>query len=436
MSPAAAAPGLQVNLSVASPPTGASLYSATTFVGTAVSSASITWSPNVENGVQSGGLELMLYLPEFMGSGTFHDTVTVSVCTDAKCAQQITGSPLSVAVTYTVTGNAISDASYVILPTTLAFDAPSNGPAPSTTVNVTAYDVPPYGAYVFYTSETGGPVASMSFKQTSANAEPYAYGTGTLTVNMKLPASLGPGTYNDLITLSICYDTACLKPAAGTPFKIPVTYTVTASAGREFQQRIIPRNLDALAVDPTGSVLYGTTLPLSSGGSVTPGQLLAINPTTGTVTALVNLPGAVSQIVPSADGAYIYLVTEIVPPSQPAPSIQAVRVRTSDMTIDQSVPLSSLTIEPAQIAVSPVDSNTWTGAFSSQGNVWSVAIFDGGVSRPNIWSVMSDVVYGNQALWSRDASTVYILDANLNAVPVSASGTRERYATPSRNRGL
>lgn len=419
VSPTAAAPGLQVNLSVANPPTGGTLYSATTFGGTAVSSASIIWSPNLVNGAQSGALELMLYLPAFIGSGTFHDTVSIAVCTDSKCAQQIAGSPVSVAVTYTVTGNAVSDASYVVLPTTLAFDVPSNGAGPSTIVNVTAYDVPPYGAYVFYTSETGGPVASMSFQQTSANAEPYAYGTGALTVNMKLPASLGPGTYNDLITLSICYDTACLKPAAGTPFKIPVTYTVTASAGREFQEQVIQQNLSALAVDSTGSVLYGTTIPVSGGP---PAQLLEINPTTGAVSTLLNLPALVAQIAPSRDGSYLYVLTGFSVASQLSPPIQVIRVRTSDMTIDQTVPLSSSTNEPAQIAVSPLDSNTWSAAFTNQANVWSVAIFDGAVARPNPWSTTSDVVYGNEGLWSSDASTLYILDANLNAVPVSASG--------------
>lgn len=415
VSPTAAAPGLQVNLSVANPPTGGTLYSATTFGGTAVSSASIIWSPNLVNGAQSGALELMLYLPAFIGSGTFHDTVTVAVCTDSKCAQQIAGSPVSVAVTYTVTGNAISDASYVILPTTLAFDVPSNGAGPSTIVNVTAYDVPPYGAYVFYTSETGGPVASMSFQQTSANAEPYAYGTGALTVNMKLPASLGPGTYNDLITLSICYDTACLKPAAGTPFKIPVTYTVTASAGREFQEQIIQQNLSTLAVDPTGTVLYGTTIPMSSGPGA---QLLEINPTTGAVSTVLNLPALVAQIVPSLDGAYLYLLTEFSVAAQLSPPIQVIRVRTSDMTIDQTVPLSSSTNEPAQIAVSPLNSNTWSAAFTNQG-VWSVVIFDGAVARPNSWP---SGAYANEAFWSSDASTLYILDADLDAVPVSASG--------------
>ena len=366
------------------------------------------------DGAQSGALELMLYSPAFIGSGTYHDTVAVQVCTDSACASQIQGSPVSVSVTYVVTGNAVSDASYALQPTTIALETPSSAAAPSTTVNVTAYDVPPYGAYVSYVSQSGGPIASMAFRQTSASAEPYAYGTGVLTVNMKSPASLGPGFYSDLIKLSICYDSACTKPAVGSPFQIPVTYTVTASAGREFQEQIIDQDLTALAVDPTGQVLYGVTAPSNS----TSAQLVGINPTSGAVTTLLSLPAGVSQIAVSRDGAYLYLLTEPSPTAQP---MDVLRVQTSDMSIDQTVALTNITAF-AQIAVSPVDSNTWSAAFSNQPNVWSVDIFDGQVARPNTWSVSSDVVYGNEAIWSSDASTMYILDANLNAVPVSAAG--------------
>jgi hypothetical protein len=419
--PTDATPNLEVHLSVANPPTSG-LYYTTTFAATAVGSASVIWQPSLVNGAQSGNLEIVLDTPELMGSGTYHDTVMVHVCTDSKCVSEISGSPVSVAVTYVVTGNAVSDAGYAILPTSIALEAPSNGAAPTATANVTAYDVPPYGAYVFYASQSGGPVASMSFKQTSAGVEPYAYGTGTLTVNMKSPANLGPGVYNDVVTLSICYDATCTKPATGTPFKIPVTFTVTASAGREFQEQVINQNLTALAVDPTGQILYGTTAPVQTPGGTTPSQLIKINPTNAAITTLLSLPAAVSQIAVSQDSSYLYLLTQAWSTQQLTPAIEVLRVRTSDLSIDQTVPLTSIQTSTSQIAVSPLDPNTWSAAIQSQPDVWTVTIYDGQMARPNAWSVASNVVYGNQALWSSDASTLYILDANLNAAPISASG--------------
>jgi hypothetical protein len=413
-------PAAQVNLSIVNPP-GGGLYYQAAFTGTAVASASVIWSSP-----QAGSLELMLERPGFMGSGTYHDTVTLSVCTDSKCANPISGSPVSVAVTYTVTGNAVSDSTYAIVPNTLALEAASNSSAPTSTVNVTAYNVPPYGAYVFHTSQSGGPVGSMSFKQTSGNAEPYAYGTGTLTVNMKSPADLGPGVYNDVITLSICYDSACTKPAAGTPFQIPVTYTVTASAGREFQQQIVNQNLTALAIDPTGTFLYGATAPQTlTPVSATPSQLIKIDPASGAVTNLLTLPAAVGQIAVSKDGAYLYLLTQAWTSYQLTPPIQVVRVRASDMSIDQTVALTSDTGTPSQIAVSPLDSNTWSAAFSTLTGTLSVVVFDGPLARPNNWSAATSSDLGVGALWSTDGSALYIVDNDvnaLNAVPVSASG--------------
>jgi hypothetical protein len=366
---------------------------------------------------------MMLFSPEFLGSGTYQDTVRVWICTDSKCANPIAGSPLAVDVTYTVTGNAVSDATYSILPTAIALESPSNGTAQTTTVNVTAYDVPPYGAYVFQTSQAGGPIAGMSFKQTSANAEPFAYGTGVLTVNMKTPGSLGPGIYSDVITLSICYDQGCTKEAVGSPYKIPVTYTITASAGREFQEQIVEQNLTALAVDPTGTTLYGTTAPSdASAPTSTPPQLVAINPATGASTTLLSLPAAVSQITVSQDGKYIYLLAEPWSTIQLSPPVQVIRVLTSTMTIDQTVPLTSMTGSPAQISISPTASSTWAAAFEAGADVWNVEIYDDSVARSDVWSVTSDVVYGNEAIWSADGLTLYVLDANLSAVAVTSSG--------------
>ena len=422
VSPTGPDPSIQVDLTLANPP-GNSVYYEARYAGTAVASANIVWSPTLVNGAQTGQLEITLDSPGLMGSGTYHDTVTVLVCLDSQCAQQVSGSPISVAVTYVVTGNAVSDATYAILPSALTLEAPTNGTAPSATIQVTAYSVPPYGAYVSTTSQSGGPVASLSFKQTSANAEPYAYATGVLTVDMKPPTSLGPGVYSDLVTLSICYDSACTRPAVGSPFKIPVTYTVTASVGQEFHEQTVNENLTALAVDPTGSVLYGTTAPTGLGTpNATPPQLVEINPVNGAVTTLLTLPAAIFQIVPSADGAYLYLLTEAWGTLQLSPAIEVLRVQTANFAIDQTVPLSDIWILQGQIAVSPVDSNTWSAAFSPQLNVWEVEVFDGSVARSGVWSVTSDSVDGNEAIWSTDATSLYVVDANLNDVPLSASG--------------
>lgn len=49
-------------------------------------------------------------------------------------------------------------------------------------------------------------------------------------------------------------------------------------------------------------------------------------------------------------------------------------------------------ITQGQIAISPVDSNTWSAAFSPQLDVWDVDVFGGSVARPGVWSVTSNAV--------------------------------------------
>src|SRR6185437_1964602 len=42
--------------------------------------------------------------PSLLGAGVYHDSITLKVCSDAACTQQISGSPLTIPITYTVTG--------------------------------------------------------------------------------------------------------------------------------------------------------------------------------------------------------------------------------------------------------------------------------------------------------------------------------------------
>ncbi len=302
---------------------------------------------------------MQLYLPQFIGSGAFHDTVTVNVCLDSECRTQIPGSPVTIAVIYTVTGNVISDASFAVLPGSFNLEAPSSGSAPTAVVNLTAYDLPPYDTYVRYTSLAGGVVANMSFAQTSPT-DPTGFAYGAVTIDLKSPAVLGPGVYNDVITLSICYDTGCTKQATDSPWSIPVTYTVTASAGHEFQQQIVALNLTALAADPTGTNLYGTTQETNTAGA----QLVRINPMSGTVTASLAVDGDFDQIVVSADGQYVYLASGVT--SQPGSIMpHATRVNATTMTADFSI---YPTPQEGQmtIAVSPQNSRTWSLGWRSK----------------------------------------------------------------------
>lgn len=55
---------------------------------------------------------------------------------------------------------------------------------------------------------------------------------GTLTVQFKSPAALGPGTYHDTLTLEGCYDQACTQQISSSPASIPITLVVGQPASQ------------------------------------------------------------------------------------------------------------------------------------------------------------------------------------------------------------
>ena len=50
-----------------------------------------------------------------------------------------------------------------------------------------------------------------------------------ITITFKTPASLGPGTYNDTLTLKACFDQACTRQVLSSPQTVPITYTVVVA---------------------------------------------------------------------------------------------------------------------------------------------------------------------------------------------------------------
>jgi hypothetical protein len=91
--------------------------------------------------------------------------------------------------------------------------------APVATVQLTLANPPINGAYGGVSNTSNG-VASVQFLGTSNTA-------ATITINLKLPAQLGVGIYNDTVTVMVCYDALFTKPVSNSPQTISIQYTVT-----------------------------------------------------------------------------------------------------------------------------------------------------------------------------------------------------------------
>jgi hypothetical protein len=328
-----------------------------------------------------------------MGAGTYGDVITASLCADPQCTEPLVGSPVTIPVTYTVTGNPISDAEFTLYAGAFILEEPTSANSGATASRVIMSNgLPPYGAYVLASAGTGAAVASTS-------AQSNLNGSATLAVTSKPPAPLGSGIYTDSVQVNICFDVACTKPAGGFPVTIPVTYIVDASPGIDFTAKSIPGQIAGMAWSAPNQRIYAVT---PSYAASNPNSLLVINPLTASIETMLTFqseadPNALSL---SDDGQYAYVLLEV--PNE------VVRVLLSTLTIDQTIPVSSVAVGSiVGLAVAPGAPHTV--AMTTYNNYTTLSVYDDTVQRPQTFSTGSleiQLFY----TWGANASTIYAYD--------------------------
>ncbi len=93
------------------------------------------------------------------------------------------------------------------------------GPSPSFQVNVAGLNIN-QEVYV------GAQFSGQGINQVFNNGGTLP---ATIGVQLDLPSSLGPGTYDGTVTVSVCFDQACSQPVGNSPQTVQVQYTVTKS---------------------------------------------------------------------------------------------------------------------------------------------------------------------------------------------------------------
>jgi hypothetical protein len=354
--------------------------------------------------------QMVLLAPSTLGAGTYTDTITVKVCTDAQCTKQVAGSPRSVAVNYTVTGNGIPDTQFTLTAPSIVIEAPTSGGAAVGTSKITTSGLPPYGAYVFPTIGSGAAIGS-------ATVQSNLDGSATLSVTTKPPAALGSGIYSDSVQLRICYDSACTKPATSTPLLVQVMYIVNASPGVDFTQASIPVEAGDMAWNATRQRIYATANSDTGGISQ---SLLVINPTTASIEQVVSLGqnSSPTSIALSDDGQFAYIIS----------TIQVLRVDLGTLTVDETLNVFADSIkavpgEPNALAVVAVS------------NTPALVIYDGTTARPQSFvpgGLEIPIVY----TFGADASTIYayedaVTSPTMYQLSVSNNGFTVAQQTPN-----
>ncbi len=409
-----------LTFSIANPGAG-SYYFSLSYVGTAIGTINaddITSTEyNTQNSTASGTSKLVYAIgatilgtmapngnsinsivfanPAQMGAGTYTDTLTVEVCTDSACQHQIAASPQTVNVTYTVTGNPISNA-IVTVYSNVTVEAPSSQSAAATgTVNLTAGSLPTTGAYVTSTPSRSGLVTATTFQPGAPPATGAGVVAGAVAFSLKPPSTVGAGVYSDSFQISVCFDAACTKPATGSPYTVNITYTVDPVAGTEYTQQTLAMSVAGLVWNARTGMLYAIVPGYSA---QYPNTLAEINPTTATVVTAVQLNGGVGHLEPgtltqSDDGNYLYVAVSDV--SGATDSVE--RIRTSDLGLDLQI-----TLPPGDIVSSIME---------APGEPHTLAI-DLAPPSPGLYIYNDAVATGPAAAGTTSASTAFVWGGN------------------------
>lgn len=165
------------------------------------------------------GSEATLYvqfrLPVTIPDGRFEDTLRVSVCVDEACTDNISGSPVTIRLTYDVASASVTlDRDHV--------ESEVDARAPTThrdTLHLTL-DRPLENGPFYQVTNTNRAIAGVYPNAVSATqAEVY--------IDYTLGSLLEIGSYDDVITLKACFDYECSKQLVGSPFQITSRHEVT-----------------------------------------------------------------------------------------------------------------------------------------------------------------------------------------------------------------
>lgn len=401
-------------------------YYELTFIGTAINNATFnvggslkansnnsTISGNGFLGYEIGGtisgtssgtplqiVSLDFSQPATLGAGTYHDTLTLRVCQDPACTQQVPGSPLTIPVTETVSGSAAPDAQITVYPSTTVEEPSTQATPASGSITVEGNSLPPTGVYITGGASASGLITGTSFTAPLA-ANEINNAQGTLTFSLPPPATAGVGIHTDSFPVNACFAPSCTATANGSPWTANVTYVVDPVAGQDFVQQTLNLTVGGLVSDPQNGDLYA----LSTSSSVLdPNMLVEINPNTATIVSAVTLNGGVGQLQPgtltiSSNDQYLYVAVS----DASGTSDQIDRVSTANLGTELTINLPAYTLVSL---LAPAPGAPDTVAVLTESNTPQLMIYDNAAPRSGVLTGQN----GQNLLaftWGADATTIF-----------------------------
>ncbi len=363
--------------------------------------------------------QIQLMDAQTLGAGVYQDSMTLHACQDAACATELAGSPVTIPVTYTVTGNAIPDGTITVYPNAEVEEPGSQASSVTTSINVEGNSLPPTGAYVTTGTSAQGLVTGTSFSATLAT-NPANTSSGELSITLEPPSAAGVGIHSDTLPVKVCFDMGCQKPATGSPWTANITYIVDPVAGVDYTEASIAISTAGMVWNSHTGRLYA----IVPGYSTVDGNTLAvINPSTATIEQAVQLDVGVGTIEPgtlavSDDGQYLYVA--VSDSTKQTDHIE--RLLSSNLGLDETITLPSF---ETVAALAPAPGAPQTVAVQTSNSFPQLVLYDNTTARTNALVSQS----GNMLLaftWGADSSTIYATfggaAASIDAVSATSSG--------------
>lgn len=215
--PGDATPTGSVALTVSNPP------AAGLFVEAGYSNSGIEILDFFATSATHGTIQVTFRSPGSLQNATYSDSIEVRVCTDETCNNEIQGSPVTVQTSYVVsgTGTAVATLDRDLIQYTVGEGQANNH---TEQVRVTLNRAPVSGTQLSFSNSTEA-IQFIDMSRLSTTEAVFSIVFDPATV-------LGHGTFNDTVTINVCYDLTCVRQVQGSPFTI--TTTAVVGVGAEF----------------------------------------------------------------------------------------------------------------------------------------------------------------------------------------------------------
>ncbi|MBS0365516.1 MAG: hypothetical protein JSR67_06825 [Proteobacteria bacterium] len=390
-----------------------------------------TLSPGIFSAT-SAVVQIHLKTPYTLAPATYTDSVQLAVCTDQACTQQISGSPVTVKVSYTVNpAPAGAQPAMTVSTNALSLQALPGGAAPPAGFSVAIANAPSFALTAKVTQTSNAVVSATIDPPTPIWNTPPQGGFG-VDITLKSPSQLPAGVYKDQVTVVLCLDPACVNPLAGSPQTITIAYVIGNSVPGAYTVSQVAVEAVDLVADGTRGLLYAA-VPASAAAH--PSSIAVIDPVNAVITSYVAMGFDPGKLALSADGGYLYVGEHNGP--------RIARLVLPGMTLDATITLANdahgQVTWPIDIKVQPGSPKTIAVARDFKNDTQAqgdgVVIYDDTVPRAQIAGLDAQG-NANQAIgwlsWGSSAATLYGSGfGEIATLAVSASGAQvSASATP------